>query len=92
MAGGSYLDLCFAFGISPSTFFYAEGVLWPTLAAIDAAFHISLPFDDIDKLESLLNGFYEHSAGILNGCVMALDGFGVSTRQPHDWEVERPKD
>jgi hypothetical protein len=92
LAGASYLDLCFSFGIAPSTFYHPNGMLWPTLAAIDAVFTFRLPFDDINKLESLSNGIYEHSSGILDGCIMALDGFGVTTHQPHAWEVERPKD
>jgi len=73
-------------------FYLPNGVLWPTLAAIDAAFRIGLPFDDINNLEVLSNGFYEHSGGILDGCVMAIVGFEISTRQPYACEVEWPKD
>ncbi len=28
----------------------------------------------------------------MKGCVLAIDGFGVGTRQPFKWEVKRPKD
>ncbi len=74
LAGASYLDLCFAFGIAPSTFYHPAGVLWPTLEAIDAAFTIGFAFDDIKRLETLSKGFYDHSGGVLDGCVLALDG------------------
>jgi hypothetical protein len=92
LAGGSYLDLCFAWGVGTSTFYHPDGVLWPTLEAIAAAFEIGLPVDDPLKLEELARGFDEHSCGILKGCVIAIDGFGVSTQQPYESEVIRPKD
>jgi hypothetical protein len=92
LAGASYLDLCFAWGLAISTFFHSDGVLWPTLQAIDAAFHLGFPADDPVKLASLARGFEEHSCGIMKGCVLALDGLGVSTRQPFHSEVLRPKD
>jgi hypothetical protein len=31
LAGGSYLDLCFAWGLGVSTFYAENGVLWPTM-------------------------------------------------------------
>ena len=92
LAGASYLDLCFGFGIANSTFYHADGVLWPTMEALDAAYSIGFPFHDIDKLEHLSQGFYDHSGGILDGCVLAVDGLGVATRQPFKWEVLYPKD
>ncbi len=92
LSGSSYLDLCFAWGVSSSTFYHPDGIIWPVLEAIDAAFSIGFPFEDDVALESLSQGFEEHSAGILKGCVLAIDGFGVSTRQPFKTEVLRPKD
>ena len=92
LAGGSYLDLCFAWGIGLSTFFSENGVLWPTLQAIDEVFKMGFPFDDEEKLEELSSGFSHHSGGVLNGCVMAMDGMGVITRAPFVNEVSRPKD
>jgi hypothetical protein len=92
LAGASFLDLCFAFGISSSTFCHADGVLWPTVQAIDEAYTIGFPFGDIGRMESLSEGFYNHSGGVLDGCVLALDGLGVATRQPFKWEVKNPKD
>ena len=93
LAGGSYLDLCFAWGLGILTFYDTDnGVLWRTLQAIDEVFHMGFPVNDEDKLEELRQGFSHHSAGILDGCVLALDGFGVSTRAPFETEVIRPKD
>jgi len=92
IAGGSYLDLCFAWGISTSTFYHENGVLWPTMEALDKAFLMGFPFGDEARLEELSEGFRVHSSGLLDGCVMAIDGFGVSTRAPFKSEVENPKD
>jgi hypothetical protein len=49
LAGGSHIDLCFAWGIGYSTFYSDRGVLWPTIEAIDEVFHIGLPINDNDK-------------------------------------------
>jgi hypothetical protein len=92
LAGGSYLDLCFAWGVGTSTFYAENGVLWPTLVALDGMFPMGFPVDDAAKLEELSSGFYKHSNGLLDGCVLALDGFGVTTRCPFKSEVEKPKD
>ncbi len=54
LAGGSYLDLCFAWGVAFSTFFHPNGVLWPTLEAIDQAYSLGLPMDDPVQLQKLL--------------------------------------
>jgi hypothetical protein len=43
LAGGSYLDLCFAWGVAFSTFYHPNGVLWPTLEAIDTAYFTGFP-------------------------------------------------
>jgi hypothetical protein len=43
--------------------------------------HIHWVFHPL-KLQQLSDGFYNHSSGMLDGCVMAIDGFGVATRQP----------
>mmetsp|Transcript_27898 Transcript_27898/g.38425 ORF Transcript_27898/g.38425 Transcript_27898/m.38425 type:complete len:142 (-) Transcript_27898:279-704(-) len=51
LAGGSYLDICFAWGIAESTFYstdHEREILWPTIEAIDEAFVIGLPFHDVD--------------------------------------------
>jgi len=61
LAGASYLDLCFAWGVATSTFYHADGVLWPTIAAIDAAFELGFPVGDAQKLEELADGFDNRS-------------------------------
>ena len=92
LAGGSHIDLCFAWGIGYSTFYSDRGVLWPTIEALDAAFDMGLPLDDINRLEELSKVFFDHSGGIFDGCVLAIDGFAVRTRQPFDHEVLMKKD
>jgi hypothetical protein len=47
LAGASYLDLCFAWGISSSSFYSRRGVLWPTISAIDKAFSMGFPINDM---------------------------------------------
>jgi hypothetical protein len=79
LAGGSNLDLCFAWGVAFSTFYHPTGVLRPTLEAINKAYSIGFP---IVSLEELSRGFSEHSSGIMEGGLLAIDGFGVKTRQP----------
>ncbi len=84
LAGGSYLDLCFAWGLGVLTFYGSDhGFLWQTLQALDEIFQMGFPLHDEKKLEELSLGFSNHSGGILDGCVFALDGFGVSTRAPY---------
>jgi len=65
---------------------------WPPMQALNELFPLGLPYDDLLKLAELSNGFKNPSGGILDGCVMAIDGFGVLTRAPYQCEVERPKD
>jgi hypothetical protein len=45
LAGGSSLDLCFAWGISRASFYSERGVLWPTIDAIDSILQIGLPIE-----------------------------------------------
>lgn len=92
LAGGSYIDLCFAWGVGVSTFYSERGIIWPTIEAMDMAFEMGLPLHDNEKLEELSQGFFEHSGGIFDGCVLAVDGFAVITRQPYDKEVKYKKD
>jgi len=53
LAGGSYLYLCFAWGVAPSTFYHINGVLWPTVEAIDKVFLMGFPFGNEARLEEL---------------------------------------
>jgi len=92
LAGASYLDLCFAWGISSSSFFSRRGVLWPTISAIDKALPMGFPVNDNERLEQLAEGFRNHSGGVMDGCVLALDGLGVIVRCPFKDDVERQRD
>ncbi len=91
LAGGSYMDLCFAFGIGVSSFYSDRGVIWPTIEALDEVFQIGLPINDSVRLEQLSRGFYDHSGGILDGCVIAMDDLAVQTRAPFKTEVLKRK-
>jgi hypothetical protein len=64
-------------------------VLWSTLVALDAVFPMGFPTDNAGRLDELCKGFHNHSGGILDGCVMAIDGFAVC---PFKTEVIHPKD
>ena len=71
LAGGSYLDLCFAWGLSLSSFY--DTVLWPTINAVDKALDIGMPLKDEGKLQTIANEFSKLSKGQLKGCVIAID-------------------
>jgi DDE superfamily endonuclease len=90
MAGGSYIDICFEFGISPGSFYQEDGVLWETLYAIDSCFKIGFPFHDNDELSNISRGFSRFSHGRMDKCVLAVDGWVCRTRQPYNGEVEYP--
>jgi hypothetical protein len=60
LAGGSHLDICFAFGVANSTFFSHRGVLWPTIMAINEAFTMGFPHNDPAQLEEMSKGFFDH--------------------------------
>lgn len=53
LAGGCYLDLCFAWGISKASFYSDRGVLWPTIEALDKCedYNIGFPIDNQVKLQ-----------------------------------------
>ena len=51
LAGASHWDLCFAWGLSSSSFYSHRGVLWPTIKAINKAFKMGFPGNDEDRLE-----------------------------------------
>jgi len=48
LVGASYIDLCFAWGLAHSTLFRQRGILWPTVEAIDNAFEMGFPVNDLD--------------------------------------------
>ena len=54
LAGGQYLDLCFTWGISKASFFSVDGVLWPTIIALDAILpSFGLPVHNADAMRDL---------------------------------------
>jgi hypothetical protein len=90
LAGGSYLDICFSYGVGVGTFFQADGPLWNTMEAIDAALDIGFPFDDPDELAQMASEYAELSRGVLKHCVLAVDGWVCRTRKPQRGEVDNP--
>src|SRR3546814_19829559 len=80
--------ILFTFGISPGSFFNEDGVLWPTIEAINRFEHIFFPIDDVAALSTISDGFNWLSRGRIFGCVMAIDGLAVETRQPFPAEVD----
>ncbi len=83
LAGGSHLDICFAFGIGTGSFYHEDGILWRTMAAIDSVLDLSFPLYDASVLKETSEGFSQFSHGRMKGCVMAVDGWVVKTRAPH---------
>jgi hypothetical protein len=61
--------------------------LWCTLAAIDKAFTISLPLNDIDALNVMAKDFETYGSEELHGCITAVDGWVARTRKPFVTEV-----
>jgi hypothetical protein len=90
--GASHLHLCFAWGISSSSFYSRRGALWPTIKAINMAFGMGFPVNDNDRLEQLAAGFQQYSGGLLDGYILALDGFGVRVHCPFVNDLLRQKD
>jgi hypothetical protein len=79
LAGGSYLDIAFEFGMSPITFMHS--VLWNTCNAIEVSLDIdfSLAPEDLHRSSE---EFANYSNNRMKGCVMAIDGWVCVTRQP----------
>jgi hypothetical protein len=90
LAGGSYIDICFEFGIAPGTFYADGGVLWGTMEHLNEVFNIGFPFHDKEKLKEMSRGFAKYSSNVLKGCVLAIDGWVCRTRQPLATEVRFP--
>lgn len=82
LAGGSYLDLCFGWGIGHSTFYSCNGVLWPVISAIDDLISLEFPCDDADALNRLGDEFGKATEGAMQWCVGAVDGLLIRTRAP----------
>ena len=90
LAGGSYLDICFAFGIARGSFYVKDGILWRTMEALNELLVIGFPFHDENALQEMANGFSRFSYGAMTHCVMAIDGWVCRTRQPYLSETKYP--
>lgn len=66
LAGGSHIDLCFAFGVSKATFYGKQGILWPTIEALDKVLSIGFPLTDLNALKELVYYFSELLAACTN--------------------------
>jgi hypothetical protein len=88
LAGGSYLDICFAFGVCYKYFHCDNGPLWQTMRAIDKCLQLGFPLHDEEKLEEISEGFSKFCHGRVKGCVMAVDGWVCETRKPYDAETQ----
>jgi hypothetical protein len=53
---------------------------------------LGFPAIDNIQLEQLAEGFRQHSGGVMDGCVLALDGFGILVHCPFKDDVERQRD
>ena len=50
LAGGSYQDICFAWGVSKTAFY--DNVVWPTLTALDSVLLLGFPHNDPDAIRA----------------------------------------
>lgn len=57
LAGGSYIDLCFTWGIATGSFYADNGVVWGTMELIDQVFEIGLPLNDRNELDRIAAGY-----------------------------------
>jgi hypothetical protein len=90
LAGGSYLDICFEFGVAPGSFFVDGGLLSGTMTLLDEAFQIGLPVNDARKLRKMADEFSYWSKNKMTNCVLAIDGWVCRTRCPTKDEVQFP--
>ena len=77
LAGGSFIDICFAWGISKSSFFstdLSKGIIWPVMEAIAIVFEIGLPTDH-ESLSTMADEFKTYSHGELSGCCHVRDSY-----------------
>lgn len=91
LAGGSYWDICLAFGVASGSFFNeTTGPLWPTMHAINNSFKIGFPFKNEEQLKEMAEAFSQCSQGQMEHCVLAIDGWVMKTRAPFSNEVLFP--
>ncbi len=86
LAGGSYLDIAFEFGLDPANFFSKHYFLWNTINAIDEVIKLGFSTNH-QNLSDTAQGFSKFSKGQMTGCVLAIHGWVCHTRQPKRSEV-----
>lgn len=81
------MDLCFARGLLSQLSLVRDVFFGIQKISGHSLRYFGLPINDTEKLDALSKGFYNHSGGILDGCVLAMDGFAVLIWQPYEYEV-----
>ena len=56
LAGGSYLDICFAFGVALGSFYVDGGILWKTIETLDHILDLGFPFENENELKRISKG------------------------------------
>mmetsp|Transcript_24697 Transcript_24697/g.22447 ORF Transcript_24697/g.22447 Transcript_24697/m.22447 type:complete len:260 (+) Transcript_24697:11-790(+) len=85
LAGGSYLDICFGYEISSSSFFK---IIYDVMAFITNTMNnISFPLDNVNELQILENEFSSICNGTFRGTVAAGDGVVFKMKKPNRAEV-----
>lgn len=69
-----------------TNFFHKNGVIWPTINAIENSYKIGLSLDP-DDLKQISDGFARFSKGHMKECIMAIDGWVCKTLQPNAIDV-----
>ena len=84
LAGGSYLDMCLLYEVV-STYAYKifhfviqEWILDDRLVKINGVEYMQ----DRVRLEEVARQYSQHSGGLLNGCIGAIDGWIVRIKKP----------
>ena len=100
LRGGSYIDLWERYGISRSTF---QRATHEVMHAINR--HYTMPFagrlrrylsgeatdEDVEALSTIAQGFAQHTGGIIDRCLGAIDGVLVdSAHYPHPTHSRSP--
>jgi len=93
MAGGMKWDICLALKIGFGSFFQENkyGVVWPILDAIDQSYSIGINLNDEEDLRKKAQDFadiHPNSAAYFKGCILAIDGLVMHTRQPYKRETD----
>ena len=89
LAGASYLDLMWGFKVSSSSIFNEDGILWPTLEAINKVEPLKFP-TNVEELENIAAEFAHSSHGVFEHIVGAIDGLIIKTRKPTIHECSNP--